>query len=157
MRLIGTLSDHKHAERFVAFLVTEGIQSHIEPENEEYEIWIKDEDSLETAVDALQAFRAAPESDEYIDAPNKAREIQNKMILKRKRSQKNVVNVSGRMGKRNHSLTILLMIVAGLISLFSNFGNASRMDRVAFRAFSFVSEYRGDFPVEPDVKLIQAK
>ena len=47
MRLIGSLTDHKHAERFVAYLVTQGIQSHIEPEDEQFEIWIKDEDALD--------------------------------------------------------------------------------------------------------------
>lgn len=150
MRLIGKLTDHKQAERFVAYLVTQGIQSHIEPENEEYEIWIKNEDSLDSAVSALEAFQSTPEAPEYLDAPNKAREIQNEMILKRKRIAKNVVKVSERMNTKNYSLTILLMVTAGLISLMNNFGHSSRMDRAAYRSFSFVSEFRADFPDVPD-------
>lgn len=150
MRLIGKLTDHRQAERFVAYLVTQGIQSHIEPENEEYEIWIKDEDLMQNAVSALESFRDSPDAPEYVDAPNKARAIQNEMIRKRKRIAKNVVNVSERMKTGNQSLTILLMVFAGLISLLTNFGHPSRMDRVAFRSMSFVSEFRGDFPDVPD-------
>ena len=111
MRLIGNLKDHKHAERFVAYLVTQEIQSHIEPENEEFEIWIKDEDSLTAAVSALDAFRESPDDSQYLDAPNKARQIQHEIIRKRKVMAKNVVNVSDRINRKNHSLTILLMVI----------------------------------------------
>ena len=146
MRLIGHLADHKHAERFVAYLVTQGIQSHIEPENEEFEIWIKDEDSLQAAVAALEAFRSDPQDQKYIEAPNKAREIQHEMIRKRKRIAKNVVNVSQRLNRKNHSLTILLMVICGIISVLTNFGHGSRIARAPFRSLAYMSEPVSEVP-----------
>ena len=140
MRLIGNLKDHKHAERFVAYLVTQEIQSHIEPENEEFEIWIKDEDSLTAAVSALDAFRESPDDSQYLDAPNKARQIQHEIIRKRKVMAKNVVNVSDRINRKNHSLTILLMVICGVVALLTNFAHPTRMDRAAFRSLAFAAE-----------------
>lgn len=144
MRFIGSLSDHKHAERFVAYLITQGIQSHIEPEDEQFEIWIKDEDSLPSAVTALDEFRDSPDEPKYVEAPTQAREIQNQLIRKRKRIAKNVVSVSDRMGRRNHSLTITLMVICGVVALLTNFGENGRWDRVPFRSLAFVSEPKSE-------------
>ena len=61
MRLIGQLESKQHAERFAAYLTTKEISSHVEPENGSWEIWIRDEDQINSAVDFLNEFKTDPE------------------------------------------------------------------------------------------------
>jgi GlpG protein len=137
MRLIGKLADRQQAENFVAFLMTEGIQAHLESEHEESEIWIKDEDAIAEATNELEAFKANPSSSKYVDSKSKARKIQEEQIQKQRRIAMNVVNMSDRMGRRKHPLTILIIIICALVAFFTDFGNEGSTETTAFRALAF--------------------
>ena len=68
MRHIGSLPDQAAARRFRAWLLSLGTATDIEQEDEQWTIWIHDEDLVESARAELESFRAAPQSDLYIQA-----------------------------------------------------------------------------------------
>ena len=139
MRLIGSLANQEQAESFIAFLLTEGIAAHVEPENDEFEVWIKDEDSVAKAVKELDEFRTDPANSRYRDSIPKARQIQEEEIRKRQRMVKNVVKVSGGKMPRKHPLTICLIVVCGAVALLTNFGSKESRIRAPFRSLAFAS------------------
>ena len=65
MRQIGVLEDEAEAQRFAAYLVTEGIASHAEEDGEGWAIWVRDENQVETAREALADFRRDPQAAQY--------------------------------------------------------------------------------------------
>ena len=68
MRHIGSLPDQAAARRFRAWLLSLGTATDIEQEDEQWTIWIHDEDLVESARAELESFRATPQSDLYIQA-----------------------------------------------------------------------------------------
>ena len=136
MRLIGSISPREHAERFVAYLKTEGIDAQIEQENFEFELWIKDEDRVNDASEMLQAFRESPEAPKYLRAKGLALELLKKEEQRRQQVQRNIVRVAptGAMQKKP-PLTLLLMVISGIVALFSNFGEYH--EGSVFRALAF--------------------
>src|SRR5207248_3001805 len=53
MRQAGTLTNQRDAKRFAAWLVTQRIEAHAEEQNGEWAIWVRDEDQLKQAREAL--------------------------------------------------------------------------------------------------------
>lgn len=137
MRLIGSLKDKAQAEKFAAHLLTQGIHTHLESEQDDIEMWIKDEDRVEQAVDLLHEFQTDPTAAKYADAIPRAKQIQDEAIKKRRLVEKNVVNVAGTGVQRNHPLTISLMVICGVVALLTNFGAPNSMDKATFRALAF--------------------
>lgn len=137
MRLIGKLADPQQAENFVAYLMTQGIQAHVESENDQIEIWIKDEDAISQATNELESFQASPADERYADSQSKASKIQDEQIKKQRRIAKNVVTMSDKMGRRNHPLTVLLIVICAVVAFAIDFGGEGSADTFAFRALAF--------------------
>ncbi len=158
MRLIGEINDANLAKKFAAYLLTQGITPKVEPEGNTWEIWVKEEDQLEQALQELDQFRKEPEHERYRDSFEKANQIARDQDRKRRKFQKNVVKISKRssVGKRA-PLTLLLIAISSLVALATNFGLSKNPDRdVVFQALSFTSlgppasidirdKYAGDF------------
>ena len=72
MRLIGTLNKELEAHRFAAHLVTEGIQAHAEFDRDSWAIWVRDENRIGEARDALGDFRRDPDALVYRGAERAA-------------------------------------------------------------------------------------
>lgn len=140
MRLIGNLPEKQLAETFVAYLITQSIHSHVEEEQGRFEIWIKDEDQVDRAVELLGQFKSDPTSQTYSQAREKAREIQNEEIRKRQRIRKNMVDVPGRFGRRKTPLTVMLIVICAIVALMTNFGRPDSMIQPTFRALAFSAE-----------------
>ncbi|MEM9409657.1 MAG: rhomboid family intramembrane serine protease [Planctomycetota bacterium] len=135
MRLIGTLGDSKQSENFKAFLMTQGIRTHIEKEGDEFEVWVKDEDRVKEANSALESFRANPEDAKYTEAVGIALKLQDEEIRKRRQIAKNVVPVSGGKVPKSYPVTIFLIGICGMVALLTNFGEDRT--KATFRALSF--------------------
>ena len=56
MRQIGFVTNAVWAERFTAFLITQGIAAQAEEEGDVWAIWVRDEDQLDEAKTALEQF-----------------------------------------------------------------------------------------------------
>ncbi len=144
MRLIGKLANQQQAENFSAFLTTVGIQTHIEPENDAFEIWIKDEDKIHQASAELAEFQADPQARRYTESKAKARKLQEDRIKKQRQIAKNVVVASDRFGRRRQPLVIFLIVACGLIGVLTNFGDGRYRKQAAFRSLAFMCESSDD-------------
>ena len=69
MRHIGTIAEHKQAERFVHFLASQQIEATLRPLQETgYAVWVLDEERVATARQQLETFLAMPD-DPRFDVP----------------------------------------------------------------------------------------
>ena len=75
MRLIGELDNPSHAEKFSAFLMTEGISVQTDAVGDVIEIWAKDEDQFEQAKSELDQFQADVDHSRYAQAIQQANSI----------------------------------------------------------------------------------
>ena len=122
MRHLGNLDSSEQAEKFLAYLLVQGIEGHTETQSGPAEVWVKDEDRLAEAMSELAAFRENPSDEKYADALTRARAIKKEQAKKAKAMQKNIVHVArGGLNKKPH-LTMLLIALCGLVALFTNFG-----------------------------------
>lgn len=65
MRLIGRLENEKKAFTFYSYLLSEGIHSTYERKGDGVQIWIYEEDQIENATEALEAFKANPKDPRF--------------------------------------------------------------------------------------------
>lgn len=97
MRFIGSLSDPKQLETFVAYLVTKKIPVHIERESGDPKIWVKNEDDVAAAQQILAKFTADPTHGEFQNSIEQANEILRAEAKKRTEVKKLVKSFSGQM------------------------------------------------------------
>lgn len=69
MRLIGSFNTEKHALRFWSYIKKQGIESSLEkadsPKEVNWEVWIAEEDQVDSAFSFLSEFQADPEDQKY--------------------------------------------------------------------------------------------
>ena len=72
MREIGEFDQEKLALRFWNYLNQEGIESSLEEgdQNNQWSIWVIDEDKLQVALDALKEFSENPDDPKYLVSNN---------------------------------------------------------------------------------------
>src|SRR5262245_4076453 len=98
MRQLGTLPTEAEAQRFAAWLVTQRIEAHAEQEDGGWMIWVRDEDQLPKAREALTQFRDRPDDPQYGDAQQVANVLRRDAEAKRRQAQGNIVEMRGRWG-----------------------------------------------------------
>ncbi len=130
MRCLGEIGGRQHAERLVAHLLTKEISTHIESagaNTDRWEIWVREEDRLQFAVDQLREFKQNPEAPKYEAAIAKAREILREQKSKHVAAAKNirkiktVVRPSMVSGRGLPPMTMTLLILCVVLSMVSNF------------------------------------
>jgi GlpG protein len=123
MRRIGILENRAKAETFVAFLTCEGIEAQLEDENNECEVWIRDEDQIPRALEEYASFTANPDADKYKGAHEKARKHQKALQERRQRIERRIVKISPSAHRQRRApLVILLIVICGVVSLLTGFG-----------------------------------
>ncbi len=141
MRLIGELDDHQQAEKFAAYLVTEGIEVQIESlAGGKSEIWVKDEDQFEAGIHQLQEFQSDSNNKKYSGAIHQAILIEREKERKRREIQKKIVKVgAGGLG-RKPTLTLVLIGLCAAVALLTDFGAGLEKGGASiFKALEFVS------------------
>jgi GlpG protein len=101
MRQAGIIKDEREAQRFAAWLVAQRIEAHAEREDAGWAIWVRDEDQIQRAREALQQFQANPQDPKYKDAQRTAEQVLREQDEERKRAKGNVVEMRGRWGTGN--------------------------------------------------------
>ncbi|HTN77237.1 MAG TPA: hypothetical protein VL096_18390, partial [Pirellulaceae bacterium] len=96
MRQIGTLNSADEAERFTAYLLTQEIPAQAEAEGDAFVIWVKNEDQLPVAKDAIEQFRTNPRDPRYANAQAVAAAKLREQQTRREQARKNVVELRGR-------------------------------------------------------------
>jgi GlpG protein len=129
MRQVGSLPEQRDAERFAAYLVTQGIDAHAELDTVQWAIWVRDEDQLDSARDAFSAFKLDPQHQRYQGVERDAEAIRREDLQRRSAALKNVVEMRGRWhqpGGRRAPFTMTLIALSIAVTLVSGFGEAKR-------------------------------
>ncbi len=154
MRQIGILESERHAQQLRAWLLAEGVDTHVEPQGSQFEVWIRSEDQLAKARDEFQQFVANPEDPRYVQARSRAGEIEREQIRRQQQYQKNRQRPGTATAvTRTTPLTVLLIAVCAVVALLTNFGEdrGETIKYPAYQAMAFTS-VKGP-PAEELVKL----
>lgn len=126
MRMIGTLPGEPEARRFEDYLLTLDIKSMVEAEDDEWIVWIFDEDHLETARDELAAYRENTDGEQYRAVTETAGQIRKAAEKQEVITRKHVVNFRDhwrRPAMQRMPLTLSLIAISIGVTLFSSFGD----------------------------------
>ena len=94
MRELTTLSDRERAERLAGWLVTQGIPSQVDPEHDQWIIWVVNDDDREPAQQILEEFLQDPDNPRYGAARAEAKRIARKEDEARKKIRRRQVRRS---------------------------------------------------------------
>lgn len=150
MRHIGTLANSTDAQRFAAYLITQDIPAQVEQEGSEWILWIRNEDQVEAAKEALAHFRTNPQDARYSGVESKALQIARAEREKAAKAKKNVVEMRGQWRTGSGSAfkrAPLISVLIGL-SIFVYFLQQTDSNSVspAQRWLSFSSVWAGSRP-----------
>jgi GlpG protein len=126
MRQLGKLPTESEAQRLAAYLVTQRIDAHAESEGDEWAVWVRDEDHLAEAREAMAHFREHPQDERYRGAEGAAQRKRREEDRQRERARGNVVEMRGRWGRgiggasRRCPLVLALIGISILVSLAAN-------------------------------------
>lgn len=138
MRSLGQIDGRKPAEKFVAYLITQQIKTHIDAVDNgsnRWEIWVRDEDKLGKALRELELFRLNPNEPKYESAVIEASRLLEEEQRTREKAAKNIRKIkpsSSAVGMNRGPippLTLTLSILAGILSLLSGFMQPSHNNR----------------------------
>lgn len=139
MRQIGTLQTQTQADRFTAFLVTQGIAAVAEPDTNWWTVWVRDEDHVARGRDALEEFRRNPDDPRYHGVVREANAVLQADAKRRELARKNVIPVGGGFGRqpglRATPLTTVVIVLCGVLFVLSGFGRDN--GSVAMRSLQF--------------------
>jgi len=160
MRSLTTIEGKSDAEAFVAYLLTLGISTHVEPTSppsmgnaiesarpEAWEVWIKNEDLMAQAKEELATFLANPKDPKYSAALKQANQILRNQREEARLRQRNIQsprlddNRSSMFSGRLPPLTLTLIIlccVFGLLTSFSQPGPENRLGLSIVKQLKFV-------------------
>ena len=160
MRSLTTIEGKSDAEAFVAYLLTLGISTHVEPTSppsmgnalesarpEAWEVWIKNEDLMAQAKEELETFLANPKDPKYATALKQANQILRDQREEARLRQRNIQsprlddNRSSMFSGRLPPLTLTLIIlccVFGLLTSFSQPGPENRLGLSIVKQLKFV-------------------
>lgn len=129
MRHLTTITGKTKAETFVAYLLTQDIVTHVEPsaDKNEWDIWVRDEDRLETAKREFSQFFASSDDPKYLQAIDQAKTILKEKRLQLSDRQKNVQYSASRVspdmfGGSIPPLTLTIIILCVFLGLVTQFG-----------------------------------
>ncbi len=144
MRSIGKIKDENRAARFIDYLLTQKIVARADDlpivlalgsesstPVREFEIWVQDEDQIQTARQALIEFEQDPGAAKYEKAAQEAAQIRRAVrdraaevaSLQRKLPQQSMPMAPG--GQRFGKITLTLSITAVIVTLLTNFSQPS--------------------------------
>lgn len=129
MRQVGSLPEQRDAERFAAYLVTQGIDALADQDTQAWAIWVRDEDQLGPAREALGEFKLDPQHTRYRGVERNAEAIRREDVQKRSAAQKNVVEMRNRWrqpGAGRAPFTMTLIILSVAVTLVTGFGTAKQ-------------------------------
>jgi len=151
MRQVGTLKTEHEAQQFAAWLIAQRIEAHAEQENGTWVVWVRDEDRLPQAREALAHFRQHPGDARYQNAERSAEAARREEEAQRRQAQGNVVEMRGRWGSapgmpgtaRRCPVVLTLIALSALVGIATyedtmNEGPTQRPPGLIYRSLTFV-------------------
>jgi GlpG protein len=93
MRQLGKLPNESDAQRLAAWLVTQRIDAHAEPDGDGWAVWVREEDHLAEARTAFENFKANPQDQRYRGVETTAERIRREEQRDRQKARGNVVEM----------------------------------------------------------------
>jgi len=154
MRQAGTLPTEQQAQQFAAWLVSQKIEAHAEKEGDVWVVWVRQEDQLPKAREALAQFGENPGDPRYKDAERSAEAARKGEEARRRQAQGNVVEMRGRWGSApgmpgTSGRSPVVLILIGLCVLVAIVTYDDTMNEQARRKHGAI--YRGLTFVDPQV------
>lgn len=159
MRSLTTIEGKSDAESFVAYLLTLGISTHVEPVStasnpdanastpDSWEVWIKNEDRLDQAKQELAAFQSNPNDPKYATALRQANQILKEQREEARLRQRNIQTprldssrsamFSGKIPPLTQCL-IILCCVLSFLTAFSKPAPENRLGNSIVKQLQFV-------------------
>ena len=155
MRQIGSLASETEARKFVDYALTQDIRLNVEPEGDQWAIWVYDEDQIPKAKEELESFRENPGAEKYAKAKSEADALRQKEIKKHREAKKKVINANrawNRSFLQRCPVTVILIVLSVLAAVLTtsldkplNFGDRAEPVRV----WLTFSPYKpGDFVID---------
>ncbi|MGE3314226.1 MAG: rhomboid family intramembrane serine protease [Planctomycetaceae bacterium] len=149
MRHIGTLPDETSARRFGDYLLTRGIQADVERGEQDWSIWIYDEDDVARSREELAAYLASPNSPQYQEAAGAAAALREQTIKSAVAARKNVVNVRDRWRRPSTAsapITLILMFISIVVAFYTHMGSENEEAMAKIRISPFEERIFVDGP-----------
>lgn len=137
MRQIGSLAHSAQAERFTAYLITQGISAQSESDDGNWIIWVRDEDQLGTASQALEDFREDPENERYRSAVREASARIQKDARRREQTRRNFIPMAERWRRQTGGRTPLVTALLGLCVIVFFISSFGASNTTAYRTLAF--------------------
>jgi len=167
MRHLTTITGKSKTEAFVAFLLTQNIATQVEPNSNqnEWDVWVRDEDRLETAKREYSLFQASPEDSKYKQAMDQAKTILKEKRVQSSERQKNIQYSTSRVtpnmfGGSLPPLTLTIIILCVFLGLVTEFGSPSPnnwLGNFAMRQLMFVEMPLYKASLDPAASLKQGE
>ncbi|MEX2174576.1 MAG: rhomboid family intramembrane serine protease [Pirellulaceae bacterium] len=147
---MGTLPNQSDAQRLAAWLVTQRIDAITEPEGPAWVIWVREEDHLPQAREALAHFQSHPQDQRYRGAESTAEEIRRAAARQREKARGNVVEMRGKWAggpggvARRCPLVLALIAICILVGLATQTLGRGRPSLAVLYQLTFVSPPASD-------------
>ena len=122
MRQVGSLTNEIEANRFAAYLVTEGVSAHVEADGDDWPVWVHDENQVGYARLAFEEFLQDPNGAAYQGVEHQADEILAEERRAREQASRNVIQMRGRWnrGQARRRPLVMAMIIASVITFIAS-------------------------------------
>jgi GlpG protein len=125
MRQIATIPDEGQARTLTDYLLTRGIEAKLQQEPAGWEIWVRDEDRVESARAELNSFLANPSDPRFSEAARTAANIRRSEERAEEQYRRRQADLAKRMqspGTGTFPLTVGLIVACAIVSLVTEFG-----------------------------------
>jgi GlpG protein len=129
MRFLTTLAGRKKTERFVAYLISQNISTHVEQNaasSESWDLWIREEDRMGVAKNSLAEYEANPDDQRFANAVTQAESVLQERQAKKAKAAKQIK--TGRetfqrdlIGGTIPPITLTLILISVFVSLVTQF------------------------------------
>lgn len=143
MRLLTEFKDKELAEKFVAHLIQQGLDTFVDEDKQErkFLVWIREEDQVPIAKQELGAFWANPNDDRYLSARKKHQTRTSKSEQPGPELANQVAMQRARQLAARPPITIALCVLCALISILAGFDDKVESNVEDTLKFVSLSDY----------------
>ncbi|HEX8201447.1 MAG TPA: rhomboid family intramembrane serine protease [Isosphaeraceae bacterium] len=128
MRQIGTIADETDARTFADYLLTLGITTRLDHQEDGWVVWVHKEDLVPDAARELEAFRSDPRAPRYEGVGLAARQLRRQAEQDDRLHQKNSIDLRGRLSDRprlaRSPLTFALLLASLVVAVLTRLGGS---------------------------------
>src|SRR5580698_184933 len=120
MRQVGTLASQQDAERFVDYLLTQGVPARADSSPAGFDVWVVEENDVARAKQSLAEFQANPVDPRYAAAQSLARHLRGEQAAEQRKAQRRIVDMSTRWGRPLSGripVTVALIVASVAVTL----------------------------------------